>query len=300
MKRINNIIKLKPKITITIVIIFITALSLTVFLYKSNKAVVSGIETPSVQKEIPGWWYDDHFGSSVCEKDICKNDSDPDKDGLTNQQEFYYHSNPVKADTNGNGLDDGEDVSQNFDPSRPGKITFEQVASDDNIVGESLAFGDDIKKIVSDLTKPKEFDLTSISESTFNISQNNTKENLVSYLKNTNNIYGKYIPGGIDSLDSLLAEHDQDTIDSLKLKSAQVYSELLKIEVPLEAVNLHKYELGFIKLIPRIVEVPSEEDINDLSNTKANAWYDDVKMFTSIKQKSDLELYRLSTKYENL
>lgn len=42
--------------------------------------------------------------------------SDPDKDALTNREEFRLGTNPFRADTDGDGLDDGQEVISNNNP----------------------------------------------------------------------------------------------------------------------------------------------------------------------------------------
>jgi hypothetical protein len=54
---------------------------------------------------IPDKW-EKHFGLST-KHNVAK--ADPDRDGLNNLGEFRSHTNPRKADTNGNGVNDAND-----------------------------------------------------------------------------------------------------------------------------------------------------------------------------------------------
>ncbi|MBU1130701.1 fibronectin type III domain-containing protein [Patescibacteria group bacterium] len=47
---------------------------------------------------------------------------DFDLDGLTNAQEQQYNTDPIKADTDGDGYIDGIEVSHGYNPNGPGKI----------------------------------------------------------------------------------------------------------------------------------------------------------------------------------
>lgn len=44
---------------------------------------------------------------------------DPDQDGLTNEEEALYHTNPNVADTDGDGYRDGAEVRSGYDPTKP-------------------------------------------------------------------------------------------------------------------------------------------------------------------------------------
>lgn len=48
--------------------------------------------------------------------------ADPDKDGLTNQQEERYSTNPNQADTDQDGFSDGEEVKNGYNPNGPGRL----------------------------------------------------------------------------------------------------------------------------------------------------------------------------------
>jgi len=47
---------------------------------------------------------------------------DSDKDGLPDQLEAIYGTNPNKADTDGDGFKDGEEIEKGFNPLGPGKL----------------------------------------------------------------------------------------------------------------------------------------------------------------------------------
>ena len=50
-------------------------------------------------------------------------ETDPDRDGLTNTQEFWALTNPFDADSDGDGAIDGDEVADGFDPLDAGSCT---------------------------------------------------------------------------------------------------------------------------------------------------------------------------------
>jgi hypothetical protein len=56
-----------------------------------------------------------HFGSTQCIGDGA-GDADPDRDGLTNAEEFELGTNPTLKDTDGDGFSDGREVRAGKDP----------------------------------------------------------------------------------------------------------------------------------------------------------------------------------------
>jgi hypothetical protein len=77
-------------------------------------------------------WQKKYFESENCQaKNHCGGGSDPDKDGLNNNEEFRYHTDPLNPDSDGDGFLDGDEVKNGFDPLKysPGdksdKVVFE-------------------------------------------------------------------------------------------------------------------------------------------------------------------------------
>ena len=53
-------------------------------------------------------------------KDSADAEEDPDQDGLTNLREFFALTEPFRADSDGDGVDVGEELADGFDPADPG------------------------------------------------------------------------------------------------------------------------------------------------------------------------------------
>ena len=68
--------------------------------------------TDSDNDGIPDAWMVKYFGhptGQASDKSLATDD--PDSDGLTNLQEYKAGTNPTKADTDGDGLNDGAEVN---------------------------------------------------------------------------------------------------------------------------------------------------------------------------------------------
>ncbi len=248
---------------------------------------------------IPGWWYSDYFGYSVCEKEECQPDADPDGDKLTNQHEYYYHSDPTNKDTNGNGLTDGEDVAFGYAPDKEGRVSFDQVASDDNIVGESLLFDKEVKDLIVDMSDFSKVVLPEISDSELNIIDSRGVESFVDYMLALDDVSKKYNPTGneFDSIGEQVKQQNSMVIDDLKLMAVKVREEYRKIPVPRDAIQLHKYHLALWGVLPHVLDFPAQDLGLNVYNTAANKWYDNAQIMISLNQKMEIELQKLRNQY---
>jgi len=61
-------------------------------------------------------WKKDNFKTDNCPDQICGGNADPDKDGLSNNDEFRYGTDPMNPDTDHDGKTDGEEVAAGTDP----------------------------------------------------------------------------------------------------------------------------------------------------------------------------------------
>lgn len=67
---------------------------------------------------LPDWW-EVKYGLNPKLNDATQ---DPDRDDLTNLQEYAYHTNPLGADTDADGYPDGKEVQNGYDPTKAGQV----------------------------------------------------------------------------------------------------------------------------------------------------------------------------------
>lgn len=84
----------------------------------ANKQPTTSVAAPPVEvpptEKVPDYktsveWRQKYFGSVNC--DTCLDDSDPDNDGLSNYAEYEAKTDPKSADTDSDGLADGDEVN---------------------------------------------------------------------------------------------------------------------------------------------------------------------------------------------
>lgn len=80
--------------------------------------------------DMPGYynWLRKYYVYAADQK-ILAPAEDPDRDSLTNRDEYYLGTNPLKADTDGDGYDDGEEVVNGYNPLYVGRINTSQEKS---------------------------------------------------------------------------------------------------------------------------------------------------------------------------
>mgnify|MGYP001591408897 FL=1 len=87
-------------------------------------------------------WQEKYFKNQLClDKNYCSGEADPDKDGLNNNDEFRYRTNPLKPDTDGDGFLDGDEIKNGFNP-----LQFSPGDKSDRIIFESPKENGEIKK----------------------------------------------------------------------------------------------------------------------------------------------------------
>lgn len=247
---------------------------------------------------MPGWWYKDYFGISVCEKPECEAAADPDLDGLTNAQEFYYHTSPLDADTNKNSNKDGEDVANDIDPSRPGNMRFDQVASDDSIFGESLLFEQDVKAELAKTLDPNKIVLPLPSDTELRLTGEKSNEAAIDYVIEVNKVIGKYFTRDqAGYIEEAVKSKNLERVEDIRLRAARVETELKELEAPADFATIHKYTITMFNLMGKVVQVPEEDMLGNAFSNTGNAWYDDAEAFIYLIQKISNEYARLKQVY---
>ena len=274
-----------------LILLLVAILGSVFILNKKSKSVTSAVETPGVDKEgIPGWWYQQYFGSSDCKDNNCKLESDPDKDGLNNSQEFFYHSNPLSAYTSGDKLNDGELVAGGIDPSKSGRKTFDQIAAPENALGESLVFGKDIEKLVADDFDISKIPLPLVKDNELNVINNPDQKSYSDYASKLRNTIGKYFKESeIEHVKEILKSGSNENVEDIKDSASELSDELKTIAVPIKFLTFHKENIAMFKLMSEVILMPT-----NLSGPEGDRWFEKVQAFLAVQQKLNFEQQALN------
>ncbi len=96
-------------------------------------------------------WQEKFFHQVICQdKDVCSGKADPDKDGLTNDEEFRYKTDPLNPDSDRDGYLDGDEIKNGFNP-----LKYSPGDKSDRIVFESPKKKGIVKKNLYKVTSVK-------------------------------------------------------------------------------------------------------------------------------------------------
>lgn len=269
-------------LTLLVGVFVFGSIKLAVTKFKSNPKIAA--ETSAT--EIPAWWNAEYFSGSICEQENCKPEADPDQDGLNNSQEFYYKTHPLMPYTVGDKLNDGQLVAAGFDPSKPGHVTFDQAASDDSVLLESLVFDQDVKELVSEANDISKVVLPVVKDSDLKINYDGNTEIYQTYLNQLQATVTKYFSKqDLASISETIKNGGGPGLNQIIAKSEMLASDLKTISVPVKFLSFHKYTMAFYQLLPEVLNAPAA----DSNDPEGDLWYDKAQAFLAVQQKLSFE-----------
>lgn len=207
---------------------------------------------------IPAYWLSEYFNTAdINASAVGGLNGDPDHDGLTNYQEYVFRTHPLIADTDDDGVNDGQEVASGadplagiaYDPSKAG--TRDLAAADpntyriyDNLVADGLL---DPNEINSTFNFNKPFVMPVISEAKLKIVPDNGQTE-ADYAQKISEILTNEESQRLSVSYSLIFTTDSaHEIGALKTTLDKLVAVLYAMPVPKTAVESHKNQIIFFE-----------------------------------------------------
>lgn len=120
----------------------------------------TGSEERTAARDIPSIsaeWEERYFKRSTCiDQSVCGGDADPDMDGLNNNEEYRYGTDPTNPDTDQDGFLDGDEIKNGFNPLKaaPGdksdKMVFQSPKDDTGEVKKDVYKVEQVELVAAD------------------------------------------------------------------------------------------------------------------------------------------------------
>lgn len=305
----EGIFRHKKLILVVGVLVVAAAIALAGFFIfqKKQQAERSKVENSGL---LPSSWLIKYFGTDRDgDPKIGGPDGDPDRDLLTNYQEFYFNTNPAKADTDGDGQVDGAEVAVNKNPTGEGELYSTEYAKsiadqfiEDNGLEEFKE--ENIRKQVLGVLNPpdlKSVEVVLPDERTLNMTSEVTQKSVQEYLQKVQGITG--------SLDSN-AENYQNMLDDPQgtevIKTLghinEIIDKLREISVPQPFLTYHQLHIAGIQAASRIFDeakkLDETVDIESQKTVLSQQAYQ-IALIQKINEMSEIEFTSLTEKFKN-
>lgn len=222
---------------------------------------------------------------------------DSDQDGLTNDEEQLYGTDPQKADTDGDGYSDGAEVRSGYDPLKPSPgdkiFTVKDAATTGNASSTKETLAASTTKTEAGVGGSDEDNLTTqVSQQIANIlksSSDDTSDTSISVQDMQASLQELLDKNGADTVQ--LPEIDESTIKVLKQNYDDLSDEEQKAKIKQDTLEyITKISYILASNSPEIITTP--EDIESIATTIMTS------TMTSIESGDATYLKDLSTKGE--
>jgi hypothetical protein len=165
-------------------------------------------------------------------------------------------------------------------------VTFEEAASDDNILLESLVFDQDVKELVAESNDISKVALPMAKDTDLKLNYDGSTEIYQKYLNELQVTVSKYFSKqDLASISETIKNGGGPGLNQIIAKSEMLASDLKTISVPVKFLSFHKYTMAFYQLLPEVLNAP---DANS-TDPEGDLWYDKAQAFLAVQQKLSFE-----------
>src|SRR3989344_4382356 len=265
----------------------------------------------SADQTLPAEWLKRYFGTADENNlKVQGPDGDPDGDGLTNWQEFYFSTDPTKLSTMGDGISDGAKVAFNINP-----LTGEQIYStayaeeitrkfiEDNQLEEFKI--ENIEKQVNELLNPQDINDVEIvlpDPKTLKVVNNHSPEFIDAYLQKTQEVGGDMVTSEQVLSEQLAVQNGVDATVTLT-QIHETIDQLRQIEVPRDFLRTHQMIIAGLFAAAHIIDLNKNFDPQQpLENQKTILQEQNYQatVIQKIELESSAEAARLQEKYPEI
>src|SRR3989344_5669136 len=241
---------------------------------------------------LPTKWLLQYFGGCNENSDkVGGPDGDPDGDILTNVQEYFFGTNPAKADSDSDGVPDGDEIAFGKNPNGEGELTAPVNAEEylAQLGPEYQEYSqENIQKQVESLFNPDQaIPLELPDDKELKIISQNDFTAMEKYYNDTIGLSAAD-ESERQKLQSDLFEMNQSELDGYSARIQAMIAVLKQTPVPSELVCIHKLKIAQLTAGIRMIDLVKVSYRPDEENKQF--WSDFFAQIVASQEASQLEL----------
>lgn len=223
----------------------------------SFKASQEDVELARLSSPMSLEWQQLYFGKQICRRpNFCGAEADPDKDGLSNYQEYLFFTDPTDPDSDGDGINDGQEVRDYKNPIGVGTVKTARDVTDPYDIN---ALNDEVIKLGLDEIKAGDVmsveqiqmaaarltELPAFTEIPFTITSENNQAAVDEYARQYGRVTQEFLSNPAAAYASSIADNsDQALVEEFMNQTAFYATTLVAIPVPSDLFAFNRAAYG--------------------------------------------------------
>jgi hypothetical protein len=231
---------------------------------------------------------------------------DQDYDGLTDQQEELYGTDPFNADTDGDDIPDGREIALGTDPTQvpstqeaPAIGTQVRTDEDDGIPGPETVDAQTLADFNRFIGSDQEIRIPIISDQNIRIASADGSAAVSQYIEEISKITSQlnFTSGDAAFYEAIFSTPNPEELDQILGTLDAIIGSVGALPAPRSAIAYHKAYLGFMSAIRSIAATQREILLNPDADGLWPAQYGNVKVFIGKQSELKKEHQALIEKY---